>query len=146
MLPPDFVLPRNHNFSANDVARPRVPEAFFGETEGNDKVLPVPYPNSRLFSGERTEQDSSEECSADDVECLVRVALETLPNLRKLENVEDFGDFKGNWAAELPLEVLSTVDCLTGIFGKVTADAVAKELVVVDRLKPADWIRGSGRD
>jgi hypothetical protein len=30
------------------------------------------------------------------------------------------------------------VDCLTGIFGKVTADAVAKELAVVDQLgKPA---------
>ena len=64
----------------------------------------------------RTEHDSSEESSADDVECLVRVALETLPNLRKLENVEDFGDFKGNWAVELPLEVLSTVDCLTGLW------------------------------
>ena len=38
----------------------------------------------------------------------------------------------------MSLEVLSTVDCLTGIFGKVTADAVAKELAVVDRLgKPA---------
>jgi hypothetical protein len=57
--------------------------------------------------------------------------LETLPKLHKLENVEHF---KGNRVVELPLEVLSTVDCLTGIFGKVTADAVAKELAVVDRL------------
>lgn len=39
VLPPDFVLPRLNNFSANDVARAKVPEAFFGETEGNEKKL-----------------------------------------------------------------------------------------------------------
>ena len=104
MLPLDFVLPRDHNLSANDVARPRVFEVFFGETEGNDKVLPVPRPNS---SAVVTDEDSSEETS-DDIEWLVRaegpppaVARERLPNLRKLENVGDFADFVGNWVVEL---------------------------------------------
>lgn len=64
VLPLDFVLPRDHNFSANDVARAMVVEDFFGETEGNDKVLP-PCPNSELFSGERADEDSSEEISED---------------------------------------------------------------------------------
>ena len=122
MLPPDFVLPRLNNFSANDVAREKVLEAFFGETEGNDNVLPVPRPNSSVVTADEV---SSEETS-DDVEWLVRIepppAREILPNLRKLEN---FGDFTG-WAVELPP---STVDCLAGILGKV-GDTIAEELVV----------------
>jgi hypothetical protein len=90
VLPPDFVLPRENNFSAKDVARARV--VFFGETEGNDKVLPVPRPNS---SGVAADEDSSEEIS-DDVDWLVRAKApppeprETLLNLRRLENVGDF--------------------------------------------------------
>ena len=98
-------------------------EAFFGEIEGKDKVLPVPRPNSSVVTADEV---SSEEIS-DDIEWLVRIealpAREILPNLRKLEN---FGDFVGIWAVEL---LPSTVRCLASLFGKV-ADAVVKELVV----------------
>ena len=123
VLPPDFVLPRLNNFSANDVARENVLEAFFGETEGNDNVLPVARPNSSVVTADEV---SSAEETSEDVEWLVRIepppAREILPNLRKLVN---FGDFIG-WVVELPP---STVDCLAGILGKVV-DSAAKELVV----------------
>jgi hypothetical protein len=83
----------------NDDARARVLEAFFGETEGNDSVLPVARPQSSEVTDE---EDPSEEIS-NDVEWLVRTKASPpepvrVLNLRKLEN---FGDFVGSCAIEL---------------------------------------------
>jgi len=107
-LPFDFVLARDHIFSANDAALPTLLTLFLGESEGKEKEsslacrdssVGVTVPNSSILSGGVMMRFES---SADEVELLCRKAVsgdvpisEMLPNLLKLGNLDGLDDFVG---------------------------------------------------
>ncbi len=111
-LPFDFVLARDHIFSANEAALPTLPALFLGESEGNEKesscacrespFVDVSLPNSSALSGGVTMRFESSEEISDEVELLCRKATsgevpmsEMLPNLLKLGNLDNLEDFVG---------------------------------------------------